>query len=113
MRMTSEYDLARNQRGQMVSYAVIGSGWLVFYLALVLYGLASSNHGSQTVKLDRATHHLSIVGVLDTSLREREQVSLEGHQGKAGEAKFLNARAMANQRSFSILGDEPFEGIER
>ena len=50
MRMVSKYDLTHYPPGQLVSCAVIGSGWVLFYLVLFLHGLTSSNHGLQTAK---------------------------------------------------------------
>ena len=55
MRMVSKYDLTHYPRGQLVSCAVIGSGWLLFYLVLFLHGLTSFNYGVQTAKLTEAT----------------------------------------------------------
>ncbi len=69
MRMVSKYDLAHYPRGQLVSCAVIGSGWLLFYLVLFLYGLTSSNHGLQTAKVAEAnrSNQIAYYGSTTTS----------------------------------------------
>lgn len=55
MKIVSKYDLVHYSRGRLVSCAVIASGWSIFYLVLILHGLAFSNHVLQSAKLAEAT----------------------------------------------------------